>query len=98
MDKHSQLLRGSASDELIAETRCFAFDSLLYGKPEQLFKKRFAVFCSTKTQHSLYLFFSFSFFSFFLPLYLLLAVLLIFLNRIVLLFMRSGVGGCKSIG
>ena len=30
LDKFSQVLRGSASDDLIAETRCFVFNSLFY--------------------------------------------------------------------
>ena len=31
LDKVSQVLRGSTSDNLIAETGCFVFDSLFYG-------------------------------------------------------------------
>ena len=46
----SQVQTGNANDTLIAEARCFVFHSLVYGKPEQLFKKRSGVFCSTKTQ------------------------------------------------
>ncbi|WP_419628872.1 hypothetical protein, partial [Thiolapillus sp.] len=42
LDKVSQVLRGSASDNLIAETGCFVFDSLFYGEPVQLLKKRLA--------------------------------------------------------
>ena len=33
LDMVSQVLRGNASDNLIAETGCFAFDSLFYGEP-----------------------------------------------------------------
>ena len=36
LDKVSQVLTGSANDNLIAETRCFVFDSLFYGEPAQL--------------------------------------------------------------
>ena len=36
LDKVSHVLRGSASDNLIAETGCFVFDSLFYGEPVQL--------------------------------------------------------------
>ena len=36
LDKVSQVLRGSTSDNLIAETGCFVFDSLFYGEPVQL--------------------------------------------------------------
>ena len=36
LDKGSKVLRGSASDNLIAETGCFVFDSLFYGEPVQL--------------------------------------------------------------
>ena len=32
LDKVSQVLRGSASDNLIAETGCFVFDSMFYGE------------------------------------------------------------------
>ena len=46
-------MRGSASDDMIAETRSFLFDSLFYGEPVQLFKKRFAVFCSTRLKNEL---------------------------------------------
>lgn len=38
-------MRGSANDELIAETSCFVLNSLLYGKPLQLFGKTSGVFC-----------------------------------------------------
>ena len=34
--KVGQVLRGSASDNLIAETGCFVFDSLFHGEPVQL--------------------------------------------------------------
>ena len=53
MDYFSQLLRGSASDDLITKTRSLAFDALFYGEPVQLFKKRFAVFCSTRLKNEL---------------------------------------------
>ena len=33
LDKVSQVLMRSASDNLIAETGCFVFDSLFYGEP-----------------------------------------------------------------
>ena len=33
LDKVSQVLRGSASDDLKTETECFAFDSLFHGEP-----------------------------------------------------------------
>ena len=36
LDKVSHVLRGSASDNLIAETGYFVFDSLFYGEPVQL--------------------------------------------------------------
>ena len=36
LDKVSQVLTGSASDNLIAETGYFIFDSLFYGEPVQL--------------------------------------------------------------
>ena len=48
LDKGSKVLRGSASDNLIAETGCFVFDSLFYGEPVQLLSKRLSVFCSTR--------------------------------------------------
>ena len=32
LDKVSQVLRGSAGDNLIAETGCFVFDSMFYGE------------------------------------------------------------------
>ena len=47
VDKFSQVLRGSASDDLIAEASYFVFNSLLYGEPVQLLGKRFGVFCSS---------------------------------------------------
>ena len=54
LDKVSQVLRRSASDNLIAETGCFVFDSLSYGEPVHLLKKRFSTFCSMrpKVEHS----------------------------------------------
>ena len=45
LDKFSQVLRGSASDDLIAETSCFVFNSLFYGEPMQFIEKRSGVFC-----------------------------------------------------
>ena len=36
LDKVSQVLRGSASDNLLAETGCFVLDSLFYGEPVRL--------------------------------------------------------------
>ena len=47
LDKFSQVLRGSASDDLITEARYFVFNSLFYGEPVPLLEKRFGVFCST---------------------------------------------------
>ena len=35
-DRASQVLRGSAGDNLVVETGCFVFDSLFYGEPVQL--------------------------------------------------------------
>ena len=48
LDKFRQVLRGSASDDLIAEASYFVFNSLFYWEPEQLLEKRFRVFCSTR--------------------------------------------------
>ena len=48
LNKFSQVLRGSASDDLIAEASCFVFNSLFYGESVQVLKKRFGVFCSTR--------------------------------------------------
>ena len=53
LDKGSKVLRGSASDNLIAETGCFVFDFLFYGEPVKLLKKRFGVFCSTRLKDEL---------------------------------------------
>ena len=53
MDYFSQVLRGSATDNLIAETRSLVFDSLFYGEPVQLLEKTFAAFCSTRLQNEL---------------------------------------------
>ena len=47
LDKFSQLLRDSASDDLIAETCYFVFNYMLYGRASALLEK-FGVFCSTK--------------------------------------------------
>ena len=38
MDKFSQVLRGSAHDDFIAETSCFVFNSLFCGESVQLLK------------------------------------------------------------
>ena len=43
LDKLSQVLRGSASDDLIAERSYFVFNSLFYGEPVQLLEKRFGI-------------------------------------------------------
>ena len=48
LDKVSQVLRGIASNNLIAETGCFGLDSLLYGESVQLLQKRFSMFCSMR--------------------------------------------------
>ena len=48
LDKFSQVLRGSASDNLIAETVCFVLNALFYGEPVYLHKKRFGMFCSPR--------------------------------------------------
>ena len=48
LDKFSQVLRGSASDDLTAETSYFIFNSLFHGEAVQLLEKRFSVFCSTR--------------------------------------------------
>ena len=48
LDKFSQVLRDSASYDLITEARYFVFNSLFYGEPVQLLEKRFGVFCSTR--------------------------------------------------
>ena len=48
LDKFSQVLRGSASDDFIAEASYFVFNSLFYGEPVQLLEKMFGVFCSTR--------------------------------------------------
>ena len=48
LDKFSQVLRGSASDDMIAEASYFVFNCLFYGEPVQLLEKRFGVFCSTR--------------------------------------------------
>ena len=55
LDKFSQagLLRGSASDDLIAEASYFVFNSLFYGEPAQLLEKRFGVFCCTRFRDEL---------------------------------------------
>ena len=41
LDKFSQVLRGSASDDLVAEANYFVFNYLFYGKPVQLLEKRY---------------------------------------------------------
>ena len=48
LNKFSYVLRGSASDYLIAEASYFVFNSLFYVEPVQLLEKRFGVFCSTR--------------------------------------------------
>ena len=48
LDKFCQVLRGSASDDLIAEASYFVFNSLFYREPVQLLEKRFGVFSSTR--------------------------------------------------
>ena len=47
LDKFSQVLMGSARDDLI-EPGYFVFNSLFYEEPEQLLDKRFGLFCSTR--------------------------------------------------
>ena len=47
LHKFSQVLGGSASDDLI-ETNNFVFNSLFYGEPVQLLEKRFGMFCSMR--------------------------------------------------
>ena len=54
LDKLSQVLRGSASDDLIAKTNYFVFNSLFYGEPVQLLEK-FGVFCSTRFKEGVWL-------------------------------------------
>ena len=44
LDKFSQVLRGSTSDDLIAEVSYFVFNSLFYGEPVQLLVQRFGMF------------------------------------------------------
>ena len=53
LDRISQVLRGSASDDLIAVTNCFVFNSLFYGEPVQLLEKMFGAFCSTRFKDEL---------------------------------------------
>ena len=48
LDKFSQVLRGSANDDLVAKTRYFVFNSQFYGEPMQLLEKRLGVFCSKR--------------------------------------------------
>ena len=48
VDKFSQVQRGSASDDSIAEASYFVFNSLFYGEPVQLLEKRSGVFCSMR--------------------------------------------------
>ena len=47
LDRFSQVLRGSASDDLIAVATYVVFNSVFYGEPVQVLEKRFGVFCST---------------------------------------------------
>ena len=51
--KVGQVLRGSASNDLIAKTGYFVFESLFYQEPLQLLQKRFSVFCSTRLKDEL---------------------------------------------
>ena len=44
LDKVSQVLRRSASDNLIAETGCFVFDSLFYGSQCNWFRRGLACY------------------------------------------------------
>ena len=44
----SQVLRGSASDDLIAETSYFVLNSLFYGEPVHVVEKSFGLICSTR--------------------------------------------------
>ena len=46
LDKFIQVLRGSASDDLIADASYFVFNSLFYGESVQLLEKRSGAFCS----------------------------------------------------
>ena len=48
LDKFSQVLRSSATDDLIAEASYFVFNSLFCGEPVQLLEKRFNVLCCTR--------------------------------------------------
>ena len=48
LDRFSKAPRGSANTNLITGTGCLVLNSLYYGEPGQLLRKRFAVFCSTK--------------------------------------------------
>ena len=43
LEKFSQVLKGSANDDLTAKTSYFVFNSLFYGEPVQLFEKRFGI-------------------------------------------------------
>ena len=52
LDKFSQVLRGGASGDLIAEASYFVFKSLFYGEQVQVLEKRFGVFCSTRFKDS----------------------------------------------
>ena len=48
LDMFSQVLMGSANDDLVAEASYFVFNYLFDGKPVQFLEKRFGVFCSTR--------------------------------------------------
>ena len=48
LDKLNQILMGSASHDLTAETRCFVCNYAFHGKPVQLLEKRSGVFCSMR--------------------------------------------------
>ena len=48
LNTFSQVLRGSASDDLIAETSYFVFNFLFCGESVQVLEKRFGLICSTR--------------------------------------------------
>ena len=43
LERFGQVLWGSATDDLIAKTSYFVFNSLFYGKPVLLLVKRFGI-------------------------------------------------------
>ena len=53
LDKVSQVMRGSASDNQIAETGCLVFDFMFYGEPVQLLQKKCSMFCSRRLKGEL---------------------------------------------